>query len=64
MTLEYCVGLHSQPLPCLMSEIMDSSGFIIMLTWQKQALCEALATYSHFILMHVENSTGSTHIGT
>lgn len=49
MTLEYCVGLHSQPLPCLMSEIMDSSSCVIMLTWQKQALCEAFVSLIAFL---------------
>lgn len=49
MTFEYCVGLHSQPLPCLMSEIMDSSSCVIMLTWQKQALCEAFVSLIAFL---------------
>lgn len=60
MALEYCVGLLSQALPWVMSEIMESSGCVIMLTWQKQALCEACVTYSHYIL--IENATGSPHI--
>lgn len=57
------MGLHSQALPYLMSEIMDGSSCVIMLTWQKQALCEVCVTHSHYILMHIENLTGSAGIG-
>lgn len=57
------LGGTSQPLPWLMSEIMDNSSCVIMLTWQKQALCEACVTHSQYILMHIENSTGSTPRG-
>lgn len=62
VTLEYCMGLHSQSLPCLMSEILASSRCVIMLTWQKTSTVGSLCN-SHYVLMHTENSTGSTPIG-